>query len=192
MDYTEPVSTDSSYRAYLNVWTIPFYISTMLVTTCNKHQPSSIIYTYRTVHMVLMHQLKQKSSLDVSNYFQCISWTRFNFFSRTEIFPMEDKLSPGHNMASSSLRKMFTLINFNTLGVWVLVCPTIFMDTVVNSSLDTTVYRKCTHTDQYKFQHLWCWNLSRLTFSSDLRKPCWDLVKACLPLEKIFCPREKN
>ena len=29
---------------------------------------------------------------------------------------------------------MFTLINFNTLDVWVLVCHTIFMDTAVNSN----------------------------------------------------------
>ena len=29
-----------------------------------------------------------------------------------------------------------------------------------------------------------CWKLLRLTFSSDLRKPCCDLAKACLLLEK--------
>ena len=33
-------------------------------------------------------------------------------------------------MASSKENVIFN--NFNTLGVWVLVCPTIFMDTMVN------------------------------------------------------------
>ena len=35
-------------------------------------------------------------------------------------------------MASSDLRKMLFLIISNTLGVWVLVCPATFVDTVVN------------------------------------------------------------
>ena len=50
------------------------------------------------------------------------------------MFPVEDNLLQGHNMASSGLRKMLTLINFSTLGVWVLVCPAICMDTVVNGN----------------------------------------------------------
>ena len=37
-------------------------------------------------------------------------------------------------MASSDLRKILTLVTFNTLGVWVLVRPAIFMNTVVNGS----------------------------------------------------------
>ena len=64
--------------------------------------------------------------------FQSINWTKFNISLEQKIFPVEDELSPGHNMASSGLRKMLILINFNTLGVWVLLCPAIFMDTVVN------------------------------------------------------------
>ena len=35
-------------------------------------------------------------------------------------------------MAFSGLRKMLTLIIFNTWGVWVLVCPIVLMETVVN------------------------------------------------------------
>ena len=38
-------------------------------------------------------------------------------------------------MVSSALRKSLTLILFNNLGVWVLVCPAIFMDSVVNGNL---------------------------------------------------------
>ena len=43
---------------------------------------------------------------------------------------MEDKVLPSHNTASSGVRIMLILVNFNTLGVWVLVCPAIFMNTV--------------------------------------------------------------
>ena len=62
------------------------------------------------------------------------NFNKVHFFSLEETnFPVEDKLLPGHNMASSGLRKMLTLIiTFNNMGVWVLVCPAIFMDTVVN------------------------------------------------------------
>ena len=58
----------------------------------------------------------------------------FFFSQEQKIFPVEDKLLPDHYMASSGLRKMLTLINVNTLGIWVLVCPAIFIDTVVNSN----------------------------------------------------------
>ena len=49
--------------------------------------------------------------------------SKIQFFSRTENFPVEHKPLLGHNMISSGLRKMLTLINFNIFGVWVLVCP---------------------------------------------------------------------
>ena len=65
---------------------------------------------------------------------------KVKFFSRTEFFPVEDKLWPGQNMASSGLKKMLTLtIIFKTLDVWVLVCPVkdpkLFLSTISHASI---------------------------------------------------------
>ena len=61
---------------------------------------------------------------------------KVNYFSlEQKIFVVEDEHLPGNNMASSGLSKRSTLIIFNTLGVWVLVCPAIFMNTVVNGNI---------------------------------------------------------
>ena len=71
--------------------------------------------------------------------FQFISCTRLNFFLKKNIFFVEDRFLPCPQHGFLRSEENVILDNSNTLGIWVFVCPAIFMDTVVKSNQITMV-----------------------------------------------------
>ena len=102
------------------------------------------------------------------------------FFFRTENFLVEHKLLPGHNIASSGLRNMLTWIIFNTLDVWVLVCPAVF-------------YGHCgkwqPHCNDWCYSH--CIVLADVAIHHVGRCYTLDLWHMLLPHNVVLCGRWK-
>ena len=82
---------------------------------------------------------RQGDNIQILCFKLIFSWTELIFVKKTSFHLISVK-------ASSGLRKMFSQCYYNQNGVWENVCPVILDE---NDKLNTTVYRKPTHTDMY-------------------------------------------